>query len=105
MFKRKIDIPYAFKNGVVNLLKPEVFSPTRRAETQSASLAVNGDLIQKHPIDGERHKLIIISTQETSEQAREIDEHVEPLFKEYGVRLVRPQNADAFASEVEQSAH
>ena len=105
VFKRKIDIPYAFKNGVVNLIKPEVFSPTRRAETQAAMLAVNGDLIQKHTINGERHKLIVISTQETPEQTREIDEHVAPLFKEYGVRLVRPQNADAFASEVEQSAH
>lgn len=105
VFKRKIDIPYAFKNGVVNLIKPEVFSPTRRAETQAASLAVNGDLIQKHTINGERHKLIVVSTQETREQTREIDEHVAPLFKEYGVRLVRPQNADDFASEVEQSAH
>jgi hypothetical protein len=43
--------------------------------------------------------------QEALEQAREIDEHVEPLFTEYGVRLIRPQLADAFAGEVEQSAH
>jgi hypothetical protein len=105
VFNRKIDIPYAFRNGVVNLIKPEVFSPTRRAETQAATLAVNGDLIQKHTIEGEQHKLIVISTQETPEQTREIDEHVAPLFKEYGVRLVRPQTTDAFANEVEQSAH
>jgi len=105
VYKRKLEIPYAYKNGVVNLIKPHVFPSSRRAETQAAEFAINGDLIQKHPIDGERQKLIIVSTQETVEQAAEIDEHVEPLFKEYGVRLIRPQDADAFASEVEQSAH
>ncbi|MCC6508628.1 MAG: DUF3037 domain-containing protein [Pirellulaceae bacterium] len=105
VFNRKLDIPYAFKNGVVNLIKPEVFAGTRRAETQAANLAVNGDLIQRNPINGESHKLIVLSTHETLEQAKEIDEHVGPLFKEYNVRLVRPHEAQAFAEEVERSAH
>ena len=105
IYKRKLDIPYAYKNGVVNLIKPHVFPSSRRAETQAAEFAINGDLIQKHPIDGERQRLIIVSTQETTEQADEINEHVEPLFKEYGVRLIRPQTVDDFAREVEQSAH
>src|SRR6185437_3577888 len=66
VYKRKLDIPYAYKNGAVNLVKPHVFSATRRAETQAATLAVNGDLIQKHPVDGEKQQLIVVSTQETS---------------------------------------
>jgi len=105
VYKRKLDIPYAYRNGVVNLVKPHVFPTSKRAETQAAMLAVNGDLIKRHPIDGEEQQLIVISTQETPEQAHQVDEHVEPLFKEYGVRLVRPQTVDAFAGEVEQSAH
>lgn len=105
ILKRRFEVPYAYRNGVVNLIKPHVFSENRRAETQAARLAVNGDLIQKHPIDGEKQKLIVVSTQETDKQAREIDEHVEPLFREYGVKLVRPQQAEAFAKEVESSAH
>ncbi|HZL25221.1 MAG TPA: DUF3037 domain-containing protein [Acidobacteriaceae bacterium] len=105
VYKRKLDIPYAYRNGVVNLVKPHVFPATKRAETQAATLAVNGDLIRKHPIDGERQQLIVVSTQETPQQAREVSDHVEPLFAEYGVRLIRPQDADAFAREVEQSAH
>lgn len=105
VYKRKIEIPYAYRNGVVNLVKPHVFPANRRAETQAATLAINGDLIRKHPVDGERQQLIVVSTQETAEQAREIHEHVEPLFREYGVRLVRPDEADAFAAEVEKSAH
>lgn len=105
IYKRRMEIPYAYKNGVVNLIKPHVFPENRRAETQAATLAINGDLIKKHRINGERHKLVVVSTQETEKQAREIDEHVEPLFKEYGVDLIRPDEAEAFAKEVEKSAH
>lgn len=105
VYKRKLEIPYAYKNGAVNLIKPHVFSATRRAETQAATLAINGDLIQRHSIDGEQQKLIVVSTQEAAEQAREIDEHIVPLFKEYDVRLIRPVDADAFAIEVERTAH
>jgi hypothetical protein len=105
IYKRKMDVPYAYKNGVVNLVKPHIFPATRHAETQAATLAINGDLIRNHPVDGEMHQLIVVSTQETPEQAKEVSDHVEPLFKEYGVRLIRPQQAEEFAKEVEQSAH
>ena len=88
----------------VNLVKPHVFPENRRAETQAATLALDGDLIKKYPIHGERQALIVVSTQETGRQAKEIDDHVAPLFREYGVRLIRPAGADAFASEVEKSA-
>lgn len=105
VYKRKIDIPYAYKNGVVNLVKPHVFPANKRAETQAATLTVNGQLIQKHPINGEPHTLIVVSTQENAAQAKEINDHVAPLFRDLGVRLIRPHDADAFATEVESSAH
>lgn len=105
VFNRKLDIPYAYKNGVVNLIKPHVFRGIKRAEMDAATLAVNGDLIRKHPVKGEEQQLIVVSTQETPEQAKEINDHVEPLFEEYGVRLIRPGDADDFAKEVEYSAH
>lgn len=105
VYKRKLEIPYAYMNGVVNLVKPHVFPATKRAETQAAELAINGDLLQKHPVDGEKQQLIVVSTHETLKQARQVSEHVDPLFREYGVRLIRPQGVNAFAIEVEQSAH
>lgn len=105
ILRRKLDVPYAFRNGVVNLIKPQVFSGNKRAETTAATLAVNGNFIQKQSIDGENYKLIVVSTLEDAQQQREIDQHVEPVFKELGVRLVRPQNAGEFAMEVERTAH
>jgi len=102
---RKLDVPYAFQNGVVNLVKPQVFAGNRRAETNAAKLAVMGNLFQKHEIDGERYNLIVVSTVEDKKQKKEIDLHIEPLFNEYGVRLVRPNTAAGFAAEVERTAH
>lgn len=99
------EVPYAYRNGAVNLVKPFVFFPNKRAETQAATLAVTGDLIRKHPIDEEDRQLIVVSTKETPEQEKEINDHVAPLFEEYDLRLIRPDEVDAFASEVESSAH
>lgn len=102
----KFEVPYAYRNGVVNLVKPKAFSADKKAESQAAKLVVTGDLIQKHLIDGEKRQLIVVSTRETREQEKEIiNSHVMPLFEEYHVRLIRPDDVDAFASEVEQSAH
>jgi len=76
IFKRRLDIPYAYQNGVVNFIKPHVFPDSKRAETQAATLAVNGDLIKKHPVDGTEQRLIVVSTQESDKQAREINVHI-----------------------------
>jgi hypothetical protein len=101
---RRLEIPYAYQNGAVNLVKPMAFSSGKRAETQAANLAIDGDLIQRHPIAGSAHRLIVVSTQEDEALARELSEHVEPLFKEYNVRLVRMSQTAEFANEVELQA-
>lgn len=105
VFNRKLDVPYAFRNGAINLVQPYVFQPGKRADNRAAALAIDGDLISRHLIGGEQHKLIVVSTQETPQQAREIDEHIHPLFKEYNVRLIRPNDDAAFAKEVQGIAH
>jgi hypothetical protein len=105
VLRRKLDAPYAFQNGIVNLVKPQVFGGIKRAEANAANLAVIGNLLQRHSVDGEKYKLIVVSTVEDQKQKVEIDEHVEPLFNEYGVKLVRPNTAAEFAAEVERTAH
>lgn len=105
VFNSEMEIPYAYQNGVVNYIKPHVFPETKRAEGQAARLAVNGDLIQRNPVDGETRRLIVVSARETPEQEKAIDNHIAPLFEEYHVRLIRPDDVDEFAEEVEASAH
>jgi hypothetical protein len=103
--KRRLDIPYAYQNGTVNLVKPFLFPRGKRAEKEAANLAIDGDLIQKHLMEGKQHRLIVVSTQEDDALAHELTEHVEPLFRHYSVRLVRPAQAEQFANEVEKQAH
>jgi len=105
ILERKLDVPYAYQNGVVNLVKPQVFVGNRRADSNATTLAVMGNIFQKHAVDGETYKLIVVSTVEDEKQKREIDRHIEPLFNEYGVRLVRPSTVAQFASEVERTAN
>jgi hypothetical protein len=105
ILRRKLDVPYAFQNGAVNLVSPQVFAGNRRAESNATNLAVTGNLVQKHGIDGERYKLIVVSTVEDEKQKKEIDRHIEPLLNEYGVRLIRPSTVAEFAAEVERTAH
>ena len=105
VLKRKIDIPYAYQNGVLNYVKPFAFAANRRAESQAEKLAIEGDLIQRHPEGEEERRLIVVSTREARIRGREITQHVAPLFKEYHVRLVRPSEAEKFAQEIEQAAH
>lgn len=106
LIKTELEISYAYQNGVCNYIKPQAFSEnTTKAVAEASSLAVKGDLIQKNLLNGKNSRLIIVSTEETDKQAHEIDEHVGPLFKNYGVRLIRLRESKDFAQEVERSAH
>jgi hypothetical protein len=105
ILRRKLDVPYAFQNGVVNLVKPQVFSGNSRAESIATNLAVMGNLFEQHKVDGESFKLIVVSTIEDEKQKKEIDRHIAPLFDWYKVQLVRPSNAAEFAAQVERDAH
>ena len=105
VYKRKIEIPYAYKNGVVNLVKPHVFPANKRAETPSGNA---GRQRRPDPKASDRRGEATVDRrldQETAEQAGKSTSMFEPLFNEYGVRLIRPDDVDAFAAEVEQSAH
>ncbi len=103
---RRMDIPYAFQNGSIHLIKPEIFPKGKAAETKAATLAVSGDLLQQHPDDdGKARRFTVISTQENGPERKTIDEHVAPVFKHYDIRLVRPEQADDYAREVEQILH
>jgi hypothetical protein len=102
---QSLPISYAYKNGAVNLIKLHEFPAGRSPESQAARFALSGDLIQKHDVAGEQHKLVIVSTAETEQQAESIDKHVAPLLEEYHVRLIRPRNLADFAHDVDKTAH
>jgi len=104
---RSMRIPYAYQNGVLNLVKPQRFP---RKETMAMGvamrLAMEGDLLQRHAHDGEgEKKLIVVSLFGHDDQEQAVAGRVGNLLHEYSVASVREDDIPQFASQVEQEAH
>jgi hypothetical protein len=102
-----LQVPYAYKNGVWNLVKPDRFSAQEsQAMGAAIRLAIEGGFLQRHGTDdlGEK-KLIVIPSFDRATDRRNLEGKVGQLLTEYHVDTV-PENAVAdFAAEVEETAH
>jgi hypothetical protein len=106
LFKQRLRIPYAYRNGVLNYVKPELFVNKADTTDKAARLALEGDQIQKHPLEDELHgrvgrKLVVVSAASSDP---DVERMVAPLFAEYGVKYVTQADAAAFADGVRQEA-
>lgn len=105
--RRDLRIPYAYRNGVWNLVRPKVFSNDERpAIGQAQQLAVDGDLLRRHGADeaGEK-RLVVLTAFETGENAADLENRLVDLFREYEVTTVRQHDLPEFLKQVEQQAH
>lgn len=99
----QMQIPYAYKNGILNLVRPEGFP--RDPHTKVNDLAVRGHLIAKHPNrDGDRMKLIVVGGFDPDVST---DERVRArnILSEHDTRLVLEEEVPAFIEEVKKQAH
>jgi len=102
---RPLRIPYAFRNGVLNLVKPQKFaSEDKRAATAALQLAIEGDLLHKHQVD-EVRKLIVVSRFSDGDTDLDLRLRVDKVLTEYNVRVVHEDEIEDFAAEVERDAH
>ena len=104
---RRLYVPYAFRNGIWNLVKPQRF-PTQEASAIGAAirLAVEGDLLHKHDEDqlGPK-KLIVVSSFEHGNGSQDLESRVEKLLREYNVETVREADTSEYAAQVDKTAH
>ena len=106
VLRRTLRVPYAFSNGVLNLVKPQRFAADEnRATTTAMRLAIEGDLLHRHPENREQRLLIVVSTFEEPVTATDLRGRVDNVLDEYHVRVVHDDQIDDFAVEVEQQAH
>jgi hypothetical protein len=98
---RDLDIPYAYQNGVLNLVKPQLFSAGKRTENRALQLAGEAQLLERHAESGAR-RLIVVAGPGSAPNA---EVHAAQLLCGLGVKFVAQADADAFADEVEQQAH
>jgi hypothetical protein len=68
-------------------------------------LAVEGDLLHRHPDQGAGRQLIVVSAGSEGGKTAKAEEAIAPLFAEYNVRLVRSAEVSRFIEEVEAQAH
>jgi len=96
--------PYAFKNGVLNLVRP--LPMTGSVLTEAHKLAIDGDLLNKHSKEmGRPAKLLVaIATPETPERVKE-RETVEKLFTDYHLTYYVEEELDKLAYDVETALH
>jgi len=101
-----MDVPYAYQNGALNLVRPEAFPLEPGSATERASdLAVKGHIIHKHSIAvGAPQKLIIVGGFDES-AADEVKRRIAYVLQEHDARLVREDELDEFAEEVRREAH
>jgi hypothetical protein len=101
VLERELEIPYAYRNGVLNLVKPEVFLPRKSSENRTIRLGAEGQLLEKHPEAGQRKLIVVAGPGSTTDG----EVRAARLLNELGVRFVRQDQAVAFAEEVDQQAH
>ncbi len=103
---REIHVPYAYRNGALNLIKPQQFPKTEGNVKETAMrLAIEGDLLSRHAAeDGTKRKLIVVSvTAQSGDGERE--DWIRRILKEYHTRLVVPSQLEEFVQEVNREAH
>ena len=99
--RRDLDIPYAYRNGVLNLVKPQLFSAGKTSENRAFQLAAEGELLQKHPDDGERRLIVVAGLGSTPDAQN----YAARLLSDFSVKFVSLEDADAFSEQVERDVH
>ena len=101
--KSTLRVPYAFRNGKLNLVKPENLDDAAQAENKVGLLGFKGRLLFTHPEGDLQRQLVIVSA------GRSPDADAERQYKDTlascDVRFVPAAEAATFAEEVERTAH
>jgi len=97
-------VPYAYRNGALNLIRPEAFSESS-ADVKGNDLAVKGHIIQRHSdAMGTPQKLIVVGGFDPS-APESLKRRIEFILQECDARLVREEKLDEFVEEIRREAH
>ncbi len=103
---RSLRIPYAYHNGVLNLVKPQQFSVEEKTAIKTAmQLAMEGDLLRRHPGPEGKNKLIVVSLFSHNGDTKAVPNRVGELLREYKVENVQEDEISQFVIKVEREAH
>lgn len=103
---KRVTFAYAYRNGAMHLVKPWQFPPAERQATdQAMKLAVEGDLIARHPTShGNEARVVLIARFEAEGPQNELKHRVLAILSEYQVRAVTAEEVAAFIEQVRREA-
>ena len=106
VLERSLDVPYAFQNGRLNLVKPQRFSGQEgRSMDTAMRLALEGDLVKRHGTEEHRDARLIVLSSFAEPENGALVSRIDSLFSEYGVETVAKDQVAVFVARVEQEAH
>lgn len=101
-----LKVPYTYRNGVLNLVKPQRFgADEHRATDVAMRLAFNGDRLRLATEDGDERKLIVVAAFDTSADTSNLRTRIDNVLGCYEIRVVHEDQIESFVAEVEQGAH
>lgn len=98
-----IDIPYTYRNGMTNLIKPQEFS-TDPLKT-GAYLATEGRFIQENHSNGHMKLIVVSRLGHKVYKSQDIRQPINEVFKDHGVELIWEDQVDTFIERVANEAH
>jgi len=93
-----IDVPYTYRNGRINLVKPQEFS-TEPIKI-GAYLATEGRFIQKNPSDGEVKLIVVSKLGRKVSRPEEIRQSLKEVFRANEVELIWDEDIGDFIKRV-----
>lgn len=103
VFGQEFTVPFAYRNGVLNLVKPKFFN--QKAPQHALDLAIRGDLINKYGVGDATNPRLIVVSKFRADCDPNFMLHVDEVFKEYRVKHVRQSEIEEFANSVEAEAY
>jgi hypothetical protein len=106
VLRRKFVVPYAFQNGRLNLIKPvDVPASETRALQVTGAVALEGDLLHKHPTPENARLIAVLRFSSRSVAEPDMRRPVLDLFEEYRIRTFEMDDLPRLVQEIRETAH
>jgi len=102
-FGLNIKAPYAYENGVLNLIKTVSFgNQEKKALDEAWKWAAQGGIIRSHGSDNGNESQLVVVSKRFPTSGNGLKKHISRIFKEYQTRLVTGPEIPEFLKEIER---
>jgi hypothetical protein len=105
--EKTIEFPYAYRNGMLNLIQHPLFSLGNDLWYKKAfELAGEGYSIQKQVgSDNLARKVIIIPLIENASTIQKAENTIHDIFMDHNITVIEPSKVETYVDQVEMEAH